>query len=179
MDQKKITFLQVKSDEEKEQAGVLIREYLVWLNERVQRDYGLLFDVEAMMKSDLTETEKFMPPDGRFYLVLSGDRAAGIGCLKNLGRGAAEIQRMYVAPNVRGKGIGRAIVERLIDDARTIGYDQLRLESLEFLDAAHALYRSVGFRVIEPYADNSMRSYQEEKTLNRYYAITVFMEMDL
>jgi hypothetical protein len=55
----------------------------------------------------------------------------------------------------------------------------LKLESLEFLDAAHSLYRSVGFREINPYADNSMKSYQAEETLDRYYSITVVMEMEL
>jgi GNAT superfamily N-acetyltransferase len=102
-----------------------------------------------------------------------------VGCLKKLEEGVAEIQRMYVPPAFRGKGIGRAIVNRLIDDASSIGYRRLKLESLEFLEAAHALYRSVGFREIDPYADNSMESYQAEEQLDRYYAITVFMEMEL
>ena len=91
----------------------------------------------------------------------------------------AEIQRMYVSPIFRGKGIGRVIVDRLIADARSIGYRQLKLESLKFLEAAHSLYRSVGFREIDPYADNSMKSYQSKENLDRYYSITVFMEMDL
>ena len=86
---------------------------------------------------------------------------------------------MYVPPEYRGKRIGRAIANRLIDDARSMGYRQLRLESLEFLDAAHALYRSVGFQEIDPYADNSRESYQPAEQLDQYYSITVFMEMDL
>lgn len=174
-----ITFQQVQSSEEKEQAGFLIREYLVWLNERVQRDYGLEFDIEAMVESDLAEPDKFMPPDGRFYLAQYGGQVAGVGCLKKLEEGIGEIQRMYVLPGFRGKDIGRALVERLIEDARMIGYRQLKLESLEFLDAAHSLYRSVGFREIDAYADNSMKSYQAAETLDRYYSITVFMEMEL
>ena len=175
----KLLFYQVRSDLQIEQAGALIREYLAWLNDRVKREYNLVFDIEAMLKSDLTDHDKFEPPDGRFYLVLYDSEAAGVGCLKKLGTGVGEIQRMYVPPRLRSKGIGRAIVERLIADARQIGYRQLRLESLGFLDAAHALYRSVGFRRIDPYADNSMKSYQSSETLDRYYAITVFMEMDL
>lgn len=174
-----VQFHQVESDEQKEQAAVLIREYLEWLNERIQRDYSLEFDVEAMIESDLSEPKKFHPPDGRFYLALYGGNIAGVGCLKKLEEGVGEIQRMYVPPTFRGKGIGRAIVNRLIDDARLIGYRQLRLESLEFLAAAHSLYRSVGFREIDPYADNSMRSYQASENLDRYYSITVFMEMNL
>lgn len=175
----KIHFHQVQNQSEREQATQLIREYLTWLNEWVQREYDLSFDIEAMVRSDLTDRQKFQPPRGRFYLVRWGEQAAGVGCLKELGEGAGEIQRMYVRPAFRGRGLGRSIAERLIADARTIGYQRLRLESLEFLSAAHALYRSLGFREIAPYAQNSMQGFQPGETLERYYAITVFMEMEL
>ena len=174
-----VHFQQVESPEQKEQAGTLIREYLEWLNERVRRDYGIEFDVKAMIESDLSDPDKFRPPDGRFYLAQYDNAVAGVGCLKKLAEGVGEIQRMYVLPAFRGKGVGRAIVNRLVDDARLIGYRQLRLESLEFLKEAHALYRSIGFRQIDPYDDNSMEAYQAAAQLDRYYTITVFMEMML
>ena len=174
-----VHFQQVESNEQKKQAGALIREYLEWLNECVKRDYGIEFDVKAMVESDLSDTDKFRPPDGRFYLAQYDNDVAGVGCLKKLADGVGEIQRMYVLPALRGKGIGRAIVNRLVDDARMIGYRQLKLESLEFLKAAHSLYKSVGFREIDPYDDNSMEAYQAAAQLNQYYAITVFMEMNL
>ena len=174
-----IQFHQVENEEQKEQAGALVREYLEWLNERIQRDYAIEFNVEAMINSDLSESDKFHPPGGRFYIVRYGDECAGVGCLKRLDEGVGEIQRMYVPPRYRGMGIGRAITERLINDARLIGYRQLKLESLEFLGAAHSLYRSVGFHEIDPYSDNSMESYQAAEQLDEYYSITVFMEMTL
>ena len=177
MDQ--ISFHQVDNSEERNQAGELIGEYLTWLNEIVQRKYGLEFEIDAMLQSDLTHSTKFSPPQGRFYLTRFEGQAAGVGCLKNIGDQTGEIQRMYVLTEFRRLGIGRAIVERLIEDARTIGYRWLRLESLEFLDAAHSLYRSVGFEAIDPYADNSMRSYQASETLDRYHQITVFMQLEL
>jgi GNAT superfamily N-acetyltransferase len=174
-----ITFRQIDSVEDKQRVGSLIREYLQWLNEKVKSDYGIDFDVEAMLASDLSDSEKFYPPDGRFYLVQFNDNIAGVGCLKKLEAGVGEIQRMYVLPSFRGKGIGRAIVNRLIKDARSIGYGRLKLESLEFLEAAHSLYRSVGFHEIDPYTDNSMKSYQNAENLDKYYTITVFMEVSL
>ena len=174
-----IHFQQVVSNEQKEQAGALIREYLAWLNERLQHDYGIEFDIEAMVHSDLSDAAKFQPPDGRFYLVENNNQPAGVGCLKKLSSGVGEVQRMYVLPRFRGKGIGRAIINRLIEEARSIGYSQLKLESLQFLQAAHSLYRSVGFYEIDPYADNSMESYQAAEQLGKYYTITVFMEMNL
>jgi GNAT superfamily N-acetyltransferase len=174
-----VVFYQVYSEAHKQQAGGLIREYLQWLNQLVRRDYGIEFDVEAMVASDLTDTDKFHPPAGRFYLVKFGGDVAGVGCLKKLEKDVGEIQRMYVPPRLRGKGIGRAIVTRLIEDAQFIGYRRLNLESLEFLEAAHSLYRSVGFHEIDPYADNSMKSYQDAENLAKYYSITVFMQLDL
>jgi GNAT superfamily N-acetyltransferase len=177
MDQ--VEFEQVESEEQKDQAGALIREYLEWLNDRLWREHGIGFDLEAMVQSDLSDPYKFHPPHGRFYLARYKGQIAGVGCLKRLETGAGEVQRMYVPPAYRGKGIGRAIANRLIDDARSMGYRQLRLESLKFLDAAHSLYRSVGFREIGPYDHNSMEAYQPVGQLDRYFSVTVFMEMDL
>ncbi len=174
-----VHFQQVERPEQKKQAGAVIREYLEWLNERVKCDYGIEFNVDTMIESDLSDPDKFRPPDGRFYLAQYDNAIAGVGCLKKQADGVGEIQRMYVLPSFRGKGIGRAIVERLIDDARRIGYRQLKLESLEFLKEAHSLYRSVGFREIDPYDHNSMEAYQAASQLDQYYSITVFMEMNL
>jgi hypothetical protein len=53
----------------------------------------------------------------------------------------------------------------------------VRLESLKFLSAAHALYKSVGFAEITPYADNSMTKYQPLGTMDRYRSSAVFMEL--
>jgi GNAT superfamily N-acetyltransferase len=177
MDQ--IQFDQVETEEQKGKAAALIREYLEWLNDRLKHDYGMEFDVETMVQSDLSDPHKFHPPYGRFYLARYNDEVAGVGCLKELEPGVGEVQRMYVLPPHRGKGIGREIANQLVKDARGIGYRQLKLESLEFLDAAHSLYRSVGFHQIAPYAHNSMESYQRAEQLHKYYSITVFMEMDL
>lgn len=172
-------FQQVETEIQKQQAEALIRAYLSWLNEIVARDYDLTFDIEAMMASDLTDAAKFGPPHGRFYVVYEDGQPAGVGALKRLEPGVAEVQRMFVSEAFRGRGLGRAIVDRLIADARAIGYHTLKLESLSFLHAAHHLYHSVGFRDVAPYDDNSMTAYQSAETLSRYFAITVFMEMTL
>ncbi len=93
-----------------------------------------------MQSADLPDPEKFHPPDGRFYLAQHLCDIAGVGCLKKLEKGLGEMQRMYVLPSFRGKGIGRAIVNRLIEDAQSIGYRRLQLESMEFLEAAHYFF---------------------------------------
>lgn len=174
-----MTIIPVTSEVHRSSARELISEYLQGIAERAQREYGLTFDVGAMIESDLGDPQKFHPPHGRFYLVQDGEASVGVGCLKRLDPQAGEIQRMYVRPRCRGKGVGRQIVDRLILDAHRIGYRTLRLESLRFLSAAHALYRSVGFREIDPYAGNSMEKYRAPEAAEAYRSSVVFMEMNL
>ena len=158
-------------------ARALIAEYLRWIASTASTSYGLSFDVDAMVKSDIDDPSKFYPPSGRFYVVRHSDAYVGVGCLKRLTPTAAEIQRMYVQPHARGIGAGRHLVQQLLADARAIGYQVVRLESLKFLSAAHALYKSVGFVEITPYAENSMKEYQPADTMDTYRSSAVFMEL--
>ena len=157
----------------------LIAEYLRWIARSAKASYGLSFDVDAMVASDIDDRAKFYPPSGRFYLVRYSGSYVGVGCLKRLTPTLAEIQRMYVQPHVRGVGAGRRLVEQLLADARDIGYEVVRLESLKFLSTAHTLYKSVGFVEINTYADNSMKEFQPAETLDMYRSSAVFMEMRL
>src|SRR5947209_10750557 len=163
----------------REAARDLIAEYLRWIAGVAASSYGLSFDIDAMVTSDIEDRAKFYPPSGRFYLVRREDSNVGVGCLKRLTPAVAEIQRMYVQPHVRGVGAGRLLLQQLLSDARAIGYEAVRLESLEFLSAAHALYKSVGFAEITPYAENSMTKYQPRDSMHRYRSNAVFMELRL
>ena len=169
----------VETASEREAARVLLVEYLRWVGEIARASYGLSFDIEAMARSDIEDRAKFFPPTGRFYLVRHDSRDIGVGCLKRLAPNVGEIQRMYIQPHVRGVGAGRALVERLLQDARDLGYAKVRLESLRALAPAHGLYRSVGFVEVEPYADNSMDAYQDPATLEAYRKSAIFMELSL
>ena len=157
----------------------LIAEYLRWIASVAAASYGLSFDVDAMVASDIEDRAKFYPPSGRFYVIRREDAYVGVGCLKRITPSVAEIQRMYVQPHVRGVGAGRLLLQQLLSDARAIGYEVVRLESLKFLSAAHALYKSVGFAEIAPYAENSMTKYQPLETIDRYRSSAVFMELHL
>ena len=167
----------VETASEREAARVLLVEYLRWVGEIARSSYGLAFDIEAMARSDIEDRAKFFPPTGRFYLVRHDGRDIGVGCLKRLAANVGEIQRMYIQPHVRGIGAGRALVDRLLHDARELGYTKVRLESLRALAPAHGLYRSVGFVEVEPYADNSMDAYQDPATLEAYRKSAIFMEL--
>jgi GNAT superfamily N-acetyltransferase len=174
-----VELLGVGDSQTRAAARSLIAEYLRWIASSAAANYGLSFDVDAMVASDLDDRSKFYPPRGRFYVVRHSGAYVGVGCLKPLTATIAEVQRMYVQPHVRGIGAGRRLVERLLADARAIGYETVRLESLKFLSAAHALYRSVGFVEITPYAENSMKAYQPAETMDTYRSSAVFMELRL
>jgi GNAT superfamily N-acetyltransferase len=169
----------VADDQTRHAAEKLLREYLLWINDTASQNYALSFDIEAMIVSDLNDPGKFYPPTGRYYLLQHDDEFVGVGCLKRLEPAIAEILRMYVTPKLRGRGAGRVLANQLLNDARSIGYRKVRLESLQTLKAAHALYRSLGFTDIRPYRSNSMQNYQPAETLETYNSSAVFMELDL
>jgi GNAT superfamily N-acetyltransferase len=174
-----IRLVTVESALHRRAAEMLVREYLEWVAGVARAEYGLAFDIEAMVRSDLGDADKFFPPTGRFYLVALGDAFVGVGCLKRLAGGTGEIQRMYVRGSARGAGAGRLLVRRLLADARSLGYSTVRLESLRALEVVHRLYRTVGFVETDAYADNSMAAFQDPAALAAYRAAAIFMEARL
>jgi GNAT superfamily N-acetyltransferase len=126
----------------------LFREYATWL------DVDLCFQgFEAELAA---LPGKYAPPGGSLLLAFIDGEPAGCIALRPMESGACEMKRLYVRPAFRGRGLGRALVERLLDDARSIGYRLMRLDTLDKLTEAMALYDSMGFRRVEPYYDNPL-----------------------
>jgi putative acetyltransferase len=99
------------------------------------------------------------PPNGILLLARCADHAAGCIALRKLEVGICEMKRLYVRPADRGRGLGRMLVERLIADARMIGYERMRLDTVESaMKDAVALYRRMGFREIAPYSSIPIES---------------------
>jgi len=94
----------------REAARYLIAEYLRWIASAAAASYGLSFDIDAMVASDIEDRAKFYPPSGRFYVIRREDANVGVGCLKRITPSVAEIQRMYVQPHARGVGAGRLLL---------------------------------------------------------------------
>ncbi len=126
-------------------------EYLQWANSRVVEEYGFGFDIAAILESDMSGLEKFMPPEGRLLLGFAGEFPAGVACLKPLHGSYGEVKRMYVRPQYRHAGLGRELLNGLLVEAAKIGYTRLRLDSACFMTDAHRLYRSLGFVEIKAY----------------------------
>jgi ribosomal protein S18 acetylase RimI-like enzyme len=108
----------------------------------------------------------YSPPEGRLLLAYAGGELAGCVALRPLEAETCELKRLYVRPQFRGRGVGRALTAAALAAAREAGYSRIRLDTVPAMAEARALYRSLGFREIEPYRFNPI-------------AGTTFMELDL
>ena len=108
------------------------------------------------MERDIATIAKFQPPEGRLLLAFVHDVAVGTACIRRIAPNTCEIKRMWVDPEHPRGGIGRSMLDRLIGAARTAEYQRMRLDSPDFMTAAHGLYRSSGFGDIEPYPESEI-----------------------
>lgn len=100
----------------------------------------------------------YAPPHGALLLAQVEGRYAGCCALRPLEAtdypNAAEMKRLYVRKDFRGMGLGRELVEAVLDAAREAGYSCVLLDTLDDMEAARSLYEELGFREIPPYYHN-------------------------
>ena len=97
----------------------------------------------------------YAPAPGRLLLAESEGELAGCVALHRLDDTICEMKRLYLRPQFRGKGLGGALAERIIAEARQIGYKRMRLDTVEpVMKDAVAMYRKLGFKEIAPYCPN-------------------------
>jgi len=97
----------------------------------------------------------YAPPGGRLLLAEYEGQLAGCVALHKLEDGVCEMKRLYLRPQFRGKGLGRALANRIIAEARELGYQRMRLDTVEpVMKDAVAMYHRMGFREIAPYRNN-------------------------
>ena len=101
---------------------------------------------------------KYAPPTGALLLGRVGGEVMGVGALRDLGEGIAEMKRLYVRPAARGSGLGAALAEAIVEAGRARGYRAMRLDTIPGEhDRAIALYRRLGFREVAPYYESPIR----------------------
>lgn len=97
----------------------------------------------------------YAPPDGRLLLMYYEAQPCGCVALHRTAQEVCEMKRLYVRPAFRGKRLGLALINAVIDEARTIGYKFMRLDTVEpIMKDAVAMYRRFGFKEIAPYREN-------------------------
>jgi len=147
-------------------------DYLTWGNDKMQMLYGVHpHNPKETVEQDIKMIDKFQPPAGRIMLAFVDNNACGIGCLKSINKEIGEIKRMFVDPTFRQIGAGRTLLQSLLKAARESGYKKVRLDSIRFMEAAHALYRSYGFKDIP--------AYEEVEIPEAFRQYLLFMEIDL
>lgn len=98
----------------------------------------------------------YAPPDGEIFLATIDGALAGCGAVRPLDEGISEMKRLFVRPGFRGHQLGRRLAEAVVDHARQRGFSAMRLDTIETMTAAIALYQTLGFREIEPYYENPL-----------------------
>jgi GNAT superfamily N-acetyltransferase len=144
---KPLIFTQAKSPSQIAQARELFLEYAQSLG------FSLCFQNFDQELADLPGD--YAPPSGRLLLAEFDSQLAGCVALHKLDSAICEMKRLYLRPQFRGKGLGRLLAEKIIGEARQIGYERMRLDTVEpVMKDAVAMYRRFGFKDIAPYCPN-------------------------
>lgn len=119
----------------------------------------------AARPGSVTTPDEMVPPDGAFLVGYEDGRPIAIGGLRRLEDEICEIKRMYVVPDARSRGAGRALLAALEEAARERGYTRVRLDAGPQQQHSRVLFASTGYVAIAPYNANHIADYFAEKTL--------------
>ena len=103
---------------------------------------------------DLGIPGAYAPPKGRLMLALIQGNPAGTAALRPLSERSCEAKRLYVRPPYRGNGVGRALLARLVQEARTEGYEEMYGDTLKSMRSALRLYSQSGFSEVASYSSS-------------------------
>ncbi|MEO8064093.1 MAG: GNAT family N-acetyltransferase [Pseudomonadota bacterium] len=108
----------------------------------------------------------YAPPAGALLIAQDAARVAGCVAMRRLDDNTCEMKRLYVRSEYRGTGLGRMLVEAVINAARQTNYRELRLDTLPSMVSAQSLYRRLGFFEIHPYGEKYLPG-------TRFYSLTL------
>lgn len=124
----------------------------------LMREYQALLGVDLCFQGFEAELRglpgSYAPPAGRLLLATVDGEAVGCVALREAGGTRAEMKRLFVRPAARGLGLGKALVLRVLTEARAAGYDEVVLDTLPTMAEAQRLYGELGFRDVPPYRPN-------------------------
>jgi putative acetyltransferase len=132
----------------------LMRAFVDWHRERHVEDRQVIddyFDAASFEQELASLPGKYSPPAGRLLLASCDGEHAGCVALRPIAAQTCEMKRMFVYPQFQGRGVGRALGDAVVADARTIGYRSMLLDTSFRQVEAQKLYASLGFERIEPY----------------------------
>jgi ribosomal protein S18 acetylase RimI-like enzyme len=141
----------------------------IFLFEEYAKSLGIDLSFQDFASEMASMPGKYAPPNGSLLLARVNMTVAAIGCvgLRPLGsNGVCEMKRLYVEPSGRGLGVGKALAVAVIEEAKRLGYNAMRLDTLPTMVSARKLYKSLGFREISPYYDTPIQG-------------TIFLELSL
>jgi GNAT superfamily N-acetyltransferase len=151
-----LSISQVSSPEDLDAVRALMRDYLAWARATAAVEIHLVerYFSKAPFEAELAALPGvYTPPAGRLLLARRGSFAVGCVALRDLGQGTCEMKRMFVTDCERRTGVGRLLVNHLLEEARAAGYARMRLDTSHYQPPAQRLYESVGFQRIPPYYD--------------------------
>lgn len=144
--------------------GIIIREVdseaLLECTKEIFLEYQESIDTDLCFQKfeeELTSLPgKYSYPSGRLYLAFSGEAVVGCVALRPIKDEKCEMKRLYIKPEYRGQGFGRILAEKIISDAKEIGYKQVFLDTLDTMKSAIKLYHSLGFKNTQSYCYNPL-----------------------
>jgi putative acetyltransferase len=134
----------------------LFNSFLAWHRQRHSDDLDLIeayFDDAAYAQEIEGLPGAYGPPDGALFVCWDAGLALGCVALRPLHEHSCEMKRMFVPPMARGRGVGRALADAVLEQARAAGYREMYLDTSVRQAEAIALYRDLGFEEVEPYYD--------------------------
>lgn len=141
-----------------DRVGELIREYA--------GSIGVDIEYQGLSEELAGLPGKYAEPKGAILVAQRSSCLVGMVALRDLGDGACEMKRLYVATSARGLGIGRALVDLIVREGAEKGYRVMRLDTLRSMESALGLYRAAGFQERDPYIYNPLPgAVYMEKTL--------------
>jgi GNAT superfamily N-acetyltransferase len=144
-------------DPEQTPASELLAEMRVELNE--------VYETFDRLDNPSLDPAELRPPHGAYLVGFDADVVAAGGGVRHLTDGVAEIKRMFVRPAFRSRGVARALLAALEEEARRLGYSATRLDTGPKQVHGLALYRSAGYLDVPAYNDNPFACFWGEKVL--------------